>query len=111
MNAKRIQRLFETGKKKVFYSPCDTMGFNQKLPSLDLLITECGVFSYRTVDYELSFPAMIERIKELNPKKTILTHIEEDEIGFWGEDYLKKMKKKYSTVNFDFALDGMKLKV
>jgi hypothetical protein len=61
--------------------------------------------------HEISFPAMMERIKLLKPKKTILTHIEEDEIKELGWTYLNKMKEQYADVDFDFAYDGMEIEV
>jgi len=78
---------------------------------LDLLINECGLFSYEKIKSEISFPALMERIRLLRPKKTVLTHIEEIEINSWSWRYLEKMKKQYSDINFDFAYDGMKIEI
>ena len=110
-NASTFAYLFSDGKKKVLYAPCDTLGFTQKIYDLDLLINECGLFSYEKVKSELSFPDLMDRIRKLRVKRAILTHIEEVELNRWGADYLNKMKKKYNAVNFDFAFDGMKIKV
>jgi len=101
--------LLEEKNKRVLYAPCDTIHFEEKIFNLDLLITECGLFSSRV--HEISFPAMMERIKLLKPKKTILTHIEEDEIKELGWNYLNKMKEQYADVDFDFAYDGMEIEV
>ncbi len=103
--------LIEENKKKVIYSPCDTIGLKKIPNNMDLWITECGLFSYNLTKTEISFPDMIDMIKKYKPKKTILTHIEEVELKMWGINYLKKMKKKYSNVNFDFAFDGQEIKL
>jgi len=103
--------LIEENSKRVLYAPCDTISFEQKIFNLDLLIHECGLFSHEKIKGEISFPAMIERIRLFKPKRTILTHIEEIEINAWGWDYLEKMKKQYSDVDFDFAYDGMKIRL
>lgn len=103
--------LFQEGRKRVLYAPCDTINFEQRIYDLDLLINECGVFSYDKIKSEIAFPALMKRIKLLKPKRTLLTHIEEVEINAWGWDYLDKMKNQYSEINFDFAYDGMKILV
>ena len=74
-----------------------------------MLINECGLFS--NISSEISFDDLMKRIKEVNPKRTILTHIEEVEINIWGEEYLQKMKEEYSDVKFEFAYDGMVIKI
>lgn len=99
--------LFEKNKKRVLYAPCDTLNFKQKIYDLDLLINECGLFSYKKIKTEISFPALMERIAFFKAKRTILTHIEEMEICAWGWRYLEKMKRRYSGINFDFGYDGM----
>ena len=53
----------------------------------------------------------MQRLREVKPKKTLLTHIEEVEVNVWGEKHLQKMKKQYSDVDFDFAHDGMGIKI
>jgi phosphoribosyl 1,2-cyclic phosphate phosphodiesterase len=103
--------LIEHKGKKAIYSPCDTISFEQhkKFNDLDLLITECGAFSY--VPDEISFKDMINRLREIKPKKTIITHIEEIELNTWGEKHFNDMKKHYKDVKFDYAYDGMKIKL
>lgn len=102
--------LLEGNGKRVLYSPCDTKGFesykNQK--NLDFWITECGLFS--SFHTEISFDELIARIKEIKPGRAIITHLEEIEVQMFGEDYLEKMKRKYASLNVDFAFDGMKIK-
>jgi phosphoribosyl 1,2-cyclic phosphate phosphodiesterase len=102
--------LIESNNKKVLYSPCDTINFEKykNFKGLDLLINECGLFSnYKS---EISFENLINRLREIKPKKTIITHIEELETSLFGEHF-KTAKKKYLDVNFDFAYDGMKIKL
>lgn len=103
--------LIQQGEKKVLYAPCDTISFDnyRNFPKLDFLINECGLFS--DIPSEISFDNLMKRIREIKPKRTILTHIEELEINIWGEEYLEKMKEKYSDVKFDFARDGMEIEV
>ena len=103
--------LFEEAGKKVLYTPCDTISFKREdeFKDLDLLINECGLFS--KIGGEIQFFDLIKRIKNMGPKKAILTHIEEIELNVFGEEYLEKLKEKYSDVNFCFAFDGMKIKV
>lgn len=103
--------LLEESNKKVLYAPCDTINFEQKIYDLDLLINECGLFSYEKIRGEISFPALMRRIRMLRPKKTVLTHIEEIEINTWGWHYLEKMKNKYKDISFDFAFDGMEIEI
>ena len=103
--------LLEENNKRVLYAPCDTIDFQQKIYNLDLLINECGLFSYEKIKEEIPFPELMERIKTLKPKRTILTHIEEIEIKAWGWNYLEKMKNKYKDVNFDSAFDGRQIEI
>ena len=103
--------LIENKGKKVLYAPCDTVSFDnyRNFKDLDLLINECGLFS--NVPVEIPFDILMKRLREIKPKKTLLTHIEEVEINIWGEKHLSAMKKQYSDINFDFAYDGMKIKI
>ena len=103
--------LINKDNKKVLYAPCDTIGFDsyRNFKNLDLLINECGLFS--NVKAEISFDELMQRIREIHPLKTILTHIEEVEINIWGEEYLQEMREKYSDAKFEFARDGMEIKV
>ena len=103
--------LIESDGRKVLYAPCDTISFGQykKFTDLDLLINECGLFS--DIPSEISFDALMKRLREIKPKRTILTHIEEVEVNIWGEKHFQKMKKQYSDVDFDFAYDGMEINI
>ena len=104
--------LFTQKNKSILYSSCDTLHFlnYKKFKNLDYWITECGVFSSDKVKTEISFEEMIKHIREINPKKTILVHLEEIELQTWGLEHLKKLKKIYKDVDFDFAYDGLELK-
>ena len=73
------------------------------------MINECGLFS--DIPSEISFDALMKRLREIKPKRTILTHIEEVEVNIWGEKHFQKMKKQYSDVDFDFAYDGMEINI
>jgi phosphoribosyl 1,2-cyclic phosphate phosphodiesterase len=110
-DSKTFAYLLEEDNKKALYAPCDTIGFEQKIFDLDTLINECGVFSYDKIRDEISFAALMERLRLLKPRRTILTHIEEIEVNAWGWEHLDKMRKQYSDINFDFAYDGMKIEV
>ena len=103
--------LIENNGKKVLYAPCDTISFDnyRNFKDLDLLINECGLFS--DIPSEISFDDLMQRLKEIKPKKTLLTHIEEVEVNVWGGKHLQKMKKQYSDIDFDFAHDGMEIKI
>lgn len=105
--------LFEKNNKKLLYSSCDTLHFNNYpgYKNIDLWVTECGIFSHDKVKTELSFPDLIKRLKELNPKKVVLVHIEEIELRRWGLDYLKKLKEEHKDINFEFAYDSLVLEL
>ncbi|UCD25985.1 MAG: hypothetical protein JSV75_03480 [Candidatus Bathyarchaeota archaeon] len=45
-----------------------------------------GPFSHEKIKGEITFPAMIERIRLFKPKRTILTHVEEIEMNVWSWD-------------------------
>lgn len=103
--------LIESNGKKILYAPCDTISFDNYINFryLNLLINDCGLFS--NIPSEISFDALMQRLREIKPKKTLITHIEEVEINIWGEKHLQKMIKQYSDIDFDFAYDGMEIKI
>ena len=105
--------LFEHHAKKLLYSPCDTLHFKSysKFKNVDIWITECGIFSYDKVHSELSFPDLVKRLKEVNPKKAVFVNIEEIELQRWGLGHLKDLKAKYKDVKFEFAHDGLLLRL
>lgn len=105
-NSETYGYLLEEKGKKILYSPCDTIGFKKykEQKALDLLITECGLFS--NVPSEISFEEAIKRIREIKPKKVIFTHIEEVETKIWKQKHFLEQKKKYPDINLDYAKDG-----
>jgi ribonuclease BN (tRNA processing enzyme) len=112
-NSETYGFLFTKNNKKVLYIPCDTISFQRanEFKNLDLLIHECGIFSHDLVKCEISFPDLIKRIELMNPRKTILTHIEESELRRWGLAHLEKLQKTYPKNPFTYAHNGMKIKV
>lgn len=126
--------LIETNKARLFYAPCDTIKLQEKFipKNIDILVHECGVFSYKLMKTEISFPDMIKRIKKIQPKqailthisatelkkhskkieriKTILTHIEEIETKNHGKQ-IEQIERKYKKCNIVLAYDGMKINV
>jgi phosphoribosyl 1,2-cyclic phosphate phosphodiesterase len=112
--------LIQQSEKRVVYAPCDVKPFpeNPKLENLDLLII--GSFhpegplkegitipQNNLLRKELFSLKEIQKLaQELNAKKTIMTHIEEE----WGKTYddYKQLEKEY---NLKFAYDGMKIKI
>lgn len=100
--------LVETRKKILFYAPCDTIQLKEKFipKNIDILVQELGLFSYKLIKTEISFPDMIKRIQRTKPKKTILTHIEEIELRNYGKQ-IKEIEKKYKHLKL--AFDGMKI--
>lgn len=98
-------------EKKVLYAPCDTISFDnyKNFNDLDILINECGIFSEATS--EIKFNELMRRLREIKPKKIVLTHIENIELKIFGEKYLDKTKKQYPDINFNYAYDGMKIKI
>ncbi len=97
--------------KTVLYSPCDTISFDKYKyqKNLDLWITECGISQKKYP--ELFIEDLIKRVKEIKPKKTLFTHIEEIEQALENGKYLENFKKKYSNVKFEYTYDGMKIKL
>ena len=103
--------LLENKGKSVLYASCDTIGFDnyKNFKNLDLLINECWLFS--DISSEISFDALMQRLREIVPKKTLITHIEEIEVNIWWAKHFQNTKKQYSDVNFDFVYDGMEINV
>ena len=99
--------LIETERKRIFYSPCDTISFSRfdLIENLDLWITEVGIWRLNEEINEVLHTDVIKRIEKVKPKKSILVHIEEvDKKSF---DTLKELEKEYS--NIFFSHDGLKI--
>jgi len=112
--------LIQESHKKVVYAPCDVKPFpkNPKLENLDLLII--GSFHLEgplkegiiippnnPLREELFSPKELQELaQELNAKKTLVTHIEEE----WGKSYdeYRQLEKEY---NLNFAYDGMRIEI
>lgn len=103
--------LFWSDGKKCLYAPCDTVQVTSEIvdgyfQNLDVLVHECGILSPE-VKTELSFDEFIGRVRSSNPKKTIVTHIEEIEVKRWWKQYFGELYGKYPDVNFEYANDGL----
>jgi len=101
----------ENCRKKVLYAACDTISFERynEFADLDLLLNECGLFE--DVGSEITIENLMNKVREIRPKKTLLTHIEEIELNVWGEGYLDVIRQRYADINFGFAIDGLKITV
>lgn len=101
--------LIESNKKRVLYCPCHSMHLpiSSILYNLDLLIMGLGYvnsISKNVTNFERD---CLRIIRELKPKKTIFTHIEEiDNLSY--DDYLE-LEKEYR--NCLFSYDGMKISI
>lgn len=103
--------LIEANGERLFYSPCDTISLREEFipQNIDFWVTQCGMFAgYKS---EISFSALVDRIKRFKPKQAILTHIEEVEVQKAGAGILKKLEKENKALNLRFAFDGMKIKL
>jgi phosphoribosyl 1,2-cyclic phosphate phosphodiesterase len=113
--------LIEHGNRKVVYAPCDVKPFPQdlRLRKPDLLILG-EVFPEGPLKEGITIPednplrrglfSMEEALKlakNLEAKKTVFTHIEEE----WGKSYddYKVIEGLYGRGNIAFAYDGMKI--
>jgi phosphoribosyl 1,2-cyclic phosphate phosphodiesterase len=112
-NSNTFGFLIETNRKRLFYAPCDTIQLNEKFipKNIDVLVHELGMFSYRKVKTEISFPKMIERIKTIKPRKIFLTHVEEIELQKQGEKRIREIESKYKRLNLKIAFDGLRIKL
>ena len=114
--------LIEGENKKVIYAPCDVKPFPEirKLKNVDLLILgealpDGSLKEGITIPEDnllrkelFSMEEIAGLVDRLRPRKTILTHIEEE----WGRSYddYKSMEKSYYG-KVVFAYDGMKVTV
>lgn len=118
--------LLENASKKVLIALDELYKWkpNNELTNIDLAVLPVGIFEYNpltndrliplnhpVLKEEATFFDTIEMIKELNPKKTFLTHIEEvDGLSF---DDLKKVEStlKSEGLNIEFAYDTLLVEV
>jgi len=111
--------IIEEGAKKVIYAPCDSKPFprSKLLKKPDILIIG-NVFPLGPLKGGITIPEdnvlrrelfsleeVLELAKELEAKKLIVTHIEEE----WGKSYdeYKELELRYREYNLCFAYDGM----
>ncbi len=109
----------EEGAKKIIYAPCDSKPFpkSKLLENPDILIIG-NVFPLGPLKGGITIPEgnvlrrelfsleeVLELAKELEAKRLIVTHIEEE----WGKSYdeYKELELRYQSYNLCFAYDGM----
>jgi phosphoribosyl 1,2-cyclic phosphate phosphodiesterase len=114
--------LLKTNDKKVLIALDELNNWKpaQELQGVDLAILPIGIFEYHpltgerlinsghpVLKEEATFAETLEMIKELNPKKTILTHIEE--MNGLSFDELKKVEKQLNEegLNIEIAYDTL----
>ena len=101
--------LIEGNNKKVLYCPCHTkhLPVSEALLDVDLFITSKG-YSLTCDEENTNFERdTLPLIAKLNPKRTVITHIEEtDKMSF--DDYLVLER---NLEDIEFAFDGMTIEV
>jgi phosphoribosyl 1,2-cyclic phosphate phosphodiesterase len=114
--------VFEQGKRKVLYAPCDVKPFPEKqkeVQNADLMIIQPGIFE-TDLPFQFTYPPdhfsrkalytfeeTLELSKRIKAKSPLLTHLEE----YWGRSYddYCKLEKEYEQISF--AYDGMELRL
>lgn len=103
--------LIQEQNKKILFCPCHCrhLPIIDKLKNADVLIMNLGFFGKNTKDIAGFEKDNLRLIKELRPKKTIFTHIEE----IWNKNYEDycKLEKEKSDLNIKFAFDGMDIDI
>lgn len=104
--------LIETKRTRLFYAPCDTIQLKEEFipETINVLVQELGLFSWKLIKSEISFPDLVKRIEIVKPKETILTHIEEIELKNYGKK-IEEIEKKYKRLNLRLAFDGKRIKL
>lgn len=115
--------MFENDGKRVLIAPDETKYMQvDTIPSLDLLIKECGIFP-ETFDgnellskeflekewMEITWKESVEQIRQIGAKKTILTEIEELFQRTHAE--LEKEAAAYPELNIIIGYDGLTVEV
>lgn len=109
--------VFEEGRKKVVYAPCDVKPFPQShlLDNADILIIGNTIpCEYLKDGFQLSpgnflsedlfsMKEIIALKEQYAFKKVIITHLEED----WGQSYDDYLKLQEQYDDLEFAFDGM----
>jgi len=115
--------LMRHGKKRIVLAMDDTKDWKPgpNLLQPDLLVLEAGWFEYdpkgrRIVpeghwvrQEETSFEETLDIIDRVQPRETLLTHIEEMNSRSYT-DYLR-LERKYSIYRLRFAFDGLRIRV
>ena len=115
--------LLHRGKKRIVLAMDDTKDWKPGPTMLqpDLLVLEAGWFEHdpkgkRIVPEghwlrreESSFEETLDIVERVQPRETVLTHIEEMNSRSYT-DYLK-LERKYSSYSLRFAYDGLRIKV
>ncbi|WP_105615213.1 MBL fold metallo-hydrolase [Vallitalea okinawensis] len=101
--------LINENNKRVLYCPCHGMHlpYMDELYKVDLLIIGKGYSKYTNVEWTNFERDTLRIIKDLKPKKVILTHIEESD-GLGYDDYVA-IEKEYDHIQFGY--DGQIIKV
>ncbi|MTH53538.1 MBL fold metallo-hydrolase [Bacillus mangrovi] len=112
--------LLENARKKVLIAMDETNGWkpDKSLQGVDLAILPAGVFEtnpltgerlfqedHPVLKEECTFAETLDILKALQPKKAILTHIEE--VNGLSHDELKKIEKQLAGLNVEFAYDTL----
>lgn len=117
--------LFEQDGKRVHFAPDETKYLpleRDEFTNLDLLIKECGYFTYdvdgdrvvpedfhEQVPHEITFDETIEQVRRIGAKRTIVTELEEL-FGRTHEEY-EALAGTYPELNLEFAYDGMEIEL
>jgi len=103
--------LITQNNKKVVFCPCHSMSLPvlDELRNPDLLIINVGYFRGDKRNITGFEKDNLPLIRNLNPKQTIFTHIEET----WNKNYddYCKIEEQYKSLNIKFAFDGMNIDV
>jgi phosphoribosyl 1,2-cyclic phosphate phosphodiesterase len=115
--------LIQQAGRKVVYAPCDVKPFpsDKGLTDADLFMIG-GSFPDGPLKEGIVIPRgselrrelysateILELIRELRAKRTLIVHIEEE----WGKsfDEYRELEEKYRAYNIQFAYDGMSVEV
>jgi phosphoribosyl 1,2-cyclic phosphate phosphodiesterase len=112
--------LFDDGVSKVLIAPDDINGWEppEFVKNVDLAVAPMGILekdpftnerkineNHPVLKSEATFEETLEIVKQINAKRTILTHIEEpDGISY---DELKELEKALIDLRIEFAYDNM----
>ena len=114
--------VFEKSGRKIVYAPCDIKPFpkhRNEVENADLLIIQPGIFE-EGLKHDFRYPAghisrktlytfeqTVELAKQIKAEKTVFVHLEE----YWNRSYDDYCALESKSQGFQFAYDGMQLKV